>query len=94
VKFKYRLDSASWSQAAGTDNYSFTCTSGSTNQYAVTLYKNGFFGDDNKGTKTFTCDAKADTGSWSGLSSGDYHFTMTKADNSVYIVGSGAFSHP
>jgi hypothetical protein len=94
AKFKHLLDSGAWDQKSGTDSYSFTCTSGFGQQYSVTLFKNSIFGDDSKGSKTFTCDSSVDTASWSGLNSGKYHLSFSKSQNNIYIVGSGSISHP
>jgi len=94
ANFKYRLDSANWSQGAGTTNYSFTCTSGHGQQYVVTLYKNSVWGDDSKGSKTLMCDGTEDKASWGSLNSGTYHITLSKGDNGVYVVGSGKVTYP
>ena len=94
ANFKYRLNSGSWSQGAGTTKYFFHCTSGSGQTYSVTLYKENLFADTNMGSKTFTCNSTDDTGSWSGLNSDSYHFTLTKPDNGVYVVGSGYITYP
>lgn len=94
ANFKYRRDSSDWTQRAGTTTWFFHCTSGSGQQYSVTLYKNSIFSDKNVGSKTFTCNSTDDTGGWTNLDSGDYHFTLTKADNGVYVVGSGKVGYP
>ncbi len=95
ANFKYRLNSASsWSQGAGSDTWFFHCTAGSGQQYSVKLYQDHWYGDSDKGSKTFTCNGTDDTATWSSLDSGNYHFTMTKSDNGVYIVGSGHVGHP
>ena len=94
ANFKYRLSSASWTQGAGTDSYWFHCTSGFGEHYAITLYRKGFWSNVNKGSVSKSCDGPDDNASWSGLDSGTYFFTLTKADDGVYIVGSGHMRHP
>jgi hypothetical protein len=91
--FKYRLDTGSWDQNSGTTTFYFTCTSGGGQQYSATMWKNSIWGDDNKGSHTFTCDGTQDVGGWS-LASGKYHITLSKADNGVRVIGSGKVTYP
>ncbi|WP_248580053.1 hypothetical protein [Nocardioides sp. InS609-2] len=96
VTMTHQVDSRNWTQTSGSTviNSKLACWNPSISTYRIELFKNRTFGDDSKGAVNFKCGSTTQQYTWTNLTSGNYHFTISKATDGIQVSGSGTVVYP
>jgi hypothetical protein len=92
----HAVNSRTWTQTSGTTSiksYLGCWGNPQVTTYTIELYKNSTLWDKSYGVKTFSCSV-TQTRSWTGLPSGDFHFTISKATDGKTATGDGTVTYP
>jgi glutamine cyclotransferase len=97
IDMTHSVDSRDWTQGGGTTTITSTLTcgaAGGSDSYYVELFKNKVLADQSMGRKNHLCGSATDTSTWTGLPSGDYHFTIRKSTDGQRWTGGGKVTYP